>query len=290
MMAAGIGIHMIADIHTHTFPDRIAKRTIDFLASVAHIRPSTDATADSLYASMKKAGIDYSLVLPVATKPSQVEKINTTAYENNLKYKDIGIISAGAIHPDYEGWYEELARVKQLGLKGIKLHPVYQGYDLDGVKFMNIMKRCAELGLFVITHAGDDIGYPGAVHCSPEMSLHVTEEIPELTLILAHMGGWQNWKEVCEKLVHTNVLLDTAFSLYPVHRLDDHWKEDEPWLLTNEEFMEMVNLFGADRILFGTDCPWADQAEYTEVFRKLPLSKEQYTKIMGENAAELLSL
>ena len=183
---------MIIDIHTHTFPDKIAAATVNKLGDAAHLEPCTDASRDGLVSSMEKAGIDLSVILPVATKPSQVEKINTRAAQTNALYKG-KLFSLGGIHPAYENWYEELGRVKELGLKGIKIHPVYQGADIDSEPFMNILKRCAELGLSVITHAGDDIGFPGVVHCSPEMCLRVKEEIPDLKLILAHMGGWQNW-------------------------------------------------------------------------------------------------
>lgn len=282
---------MIIDIHTHTFPEKIAERTVSLLAEASHMEPQTEATNASLLRSMKEASVDLSIILPVATKASQVEKINTVAAQNNALWKEKGIFSVGGMHPEYENWYEELSRVKGLGLKGIKIHPVYQGADLDGPLFMNILKRCAQLDLFVITHAGDDIGFPGVVHCSPDMCLHVIREIPDLKLVLAHMGGWHCWKEVCEKLADTDVLLDTAFSLSPVHSLSDgYWKENEPWMLSNAEFMDMVKLFGEDRLLFGTDCPWANQKEYVQLFESLPLSERAYRKIMGENTAKLLGL
>lgn len=282
---------MIVDIHTHTFPERIASRTLNLLAGAAHLKPQSDATNPGLLASMKRAGVDRSVILPVATKPTQVEKINTAAYEANQVYAEKGIFSLGGMHPEYENWYDELKRVRDLGLKGIKIHPVYQGVDLDSERFLDILKRCAELDLIVITHAGDDIGFPGVVHCSPDMCLHAAEEIPQLKLVLAHMGGWHCWKEVCEKLVNTDVLLDTAFSFPLVHKQNDgHWSQDEPWMLAEQEFLEMVKLFGAERILFGTDCPWADQEEYVKLFQSLPLSAYEYERIMGANAAELLGL
>jgi predicted TIM-barrel fold metal-dependent hydrolase len=280
---------MIIDIHTHTVPDKIAASTVRALAEVAHIAPQTDASCGDLIRSMKEAGVDLSVILPVATKPAQVEKINTRAAETNEKYKG-KLFSLGGIHPLYENWYDELSRVKALGLKGIKIHPVYQGADIDSPAFMNILKRCAELDLFVITHAGDDIGYPGMVHCSPEMCLHVKQEIPDLKLVLAHMGGWQNWDRVKTLLADTDVMIDTAFSVDPVHKLDDHWKDGEPELLAEEEFVQMIHLFGADRVLFGTDCPWANQKEYAELMNSLGLAGDEKRKIMGENAAKLLGL
>lgn len=280
---------MIIDIHTHTFPDQIAAATVNKLGDAAHLEPCTDASRNGLVSSMEKAGIDLSVILPVATKPSQVEKINTRAAQTNELYKG-KLFSLGGIHPAYENWYEELARVKELGLKGIKIHPVYQGADIDSEPFMNILKRCAELGLSVITHAGDDIGFPGVVHCSPEMCLRVKEEIPDLKLILAHMGGWQNWDRVQELLTGTDVMIDTAFSIHPIHTRGDYWKDGEPQLLSKEEFIRIIRLFGAERVIFGTDCPWADQKEYRELMGTLGLSEDEYRKIMGENAAKLLGI
>ena len=280
---------MIIDIHTHTFPDQIAAATVDKLGDAAHIEPATDASRDGLVRSMEEAGIDLSVILPVATKPSQVEKINTRAAETNELYAG-KLFSVGGMHPLYENWYEELARVKELGLRGIKIHPVYQGADIDSEPFMNILKRCAELDLFVITHAGDDIGFPGVVHCSPEMCLHVKEEIPDLKFVLAHMGGWQNWDRVRKLLVSTDVLIDTAFSIDPVHKRGDYWKDGEPVLLSKEEFREMISLFTAERVIFGTDCPWAHQDEYVKLMGTLGLAEEEYRKIMGENAAKLIGI
>ena len=78
---------MIVDFHTHIFPPAIAPRTIEVLRAGAmrcsgiDIVPYTDATADGLRASMKRDGIDLSVVMPIATKPSQTESINRYAKE-----------------------------------------------------------------------------------------------------------------------------------------------------------------------------------------------------------------
>ena len=48
---------MIIDFHTHTFPEKIALRTLDHLAGKSQSRYYSDGTAESLAASMKKAGI-----------------------------------------------------------------------------------------------------------------------------------------------------------------------------------------------------------------------------------------
>ena len=60
---------MVIDIHTHTFPDKIASAAIDKLSAAGHIPYFSNGTVSGLKTSMKKAGIDYSVVLPVATNP-----------------------------------------------------------------------------------------------------------------------------------------------------------------------------------------------------------------------------
>ena len=280
---------MIIDIHTHTFPEKIAARAVEQLSHAAHILPFTGATNTELSLSMKKAGIGRSVVLPVATAGHQVIKLNDAAARINESTEETGILSFGCMHPDFEGYHDELARVRSLGLKGIKIHPVYQGTDIDDIRFLRIIDRAAQLGLAVITHAGLDVGYPGVVRCSPKMCRRVADEIGSFPFILAHMGGWNNWDEVPYYLAETDVYLDTAFSGGRMTPLPDgYWKEEELQMLQPEKFMELIRAFGADRILFGTDSPWSDQAQSLAYIRSLPLTEEEKEKILGGNAEKLL--
>lgn len=57
---------MIIDFHTHTFPDELADRAVGTLAHSGGIHNYLDGRVHSLTDSMKKAGIDYSVLLPVA--------------------------------------------------------------------------------------------------------------------------------------------------------------------------------------------------------------------------------
>ena len=75
---------MIIDFHTHTFPDELADRAVGTLAHSGGIHNYLDGRVDSLKESMKKAGIDYSVLLPVATKPNQCDTINTPVSYTHL--------------------------------------------------------------------------------------------------------------------------------------------------------------------------------------------------------------
>lgn len=282
---------MIIDIHTHTFPDKIAAATLDKLKHLSHTIPFTDGTAVGLAASMARAGVDRSVVMPVATSPRQVPHVNDASARMNELGAQTGVLSFGCMHPDFDGWKEELARVRDLGLKGIKLHPQYQDTDFDDPRYLRILDRCGELGLVVLTHAGLDIGMPGKDNCAPEMVARVLEQVGPVKLVLAHMGGWRQWDRVEALLPGTGVYLDTSFSLGEITPLDDgHYRPGDLPLLDEAAFLRMVRRFGPDRILFGTDSPWDDQGAALARLRALPLEKSELDAILGGSARKLLEL
>ena len=282
---------MIVDFHTHTFPERIAATTLEKLQGMSHIRPFSDGTQAGLARSMKQAGIAVSVVLPVATNARQVSRVNDASVQLDHEGAAQGILSFGCMHPELEDWEEELERIAGLGLKGIKIHPVYQGVDIDDLRFVRILSKCAQLGLIVVTHAGLDVGFPGKVNCSPAMIRRALDRAGEVKLVLAHMGGWRNWQEVAGLLADTGAYLDTSFSLGSMTpNADGYYQGKDIGLLDESSFVELVRAFGAQRVLFGTDSPWGGQTEDVKAILRLPLTDEERTAIFGENACRLLGL
>ena len=209
------------DIHTHTFPDKIASRAVDSLKSKSHTAAFTDGTVDGLMNSMRESGIDVSVIQPVATKPNQVIHINDSSININERFKSSGIISFGAMHPDFEDYASELRRISELGIRGIKLHPVYQNVAIDDARYIRILECAGELGLWVMIHAGYDIGYPGNDFAMPSRLLRAMKSSGNERVILAHMGGWRCWKESLELFADTHAYIDTAFSLGSFTPIDD---------------------------------------------------------------------
>ena len=280
---------MIVDFHTHIFPNKISAAAIDKLSRTSKTIPFSDGTLDGLLESMKNFSVDVSIILPVATHAASVEKINNSSAKLNEKFFERGIISFAAMHPDLENYRAELSRIKSLGFKGLKVHPVYQNTNLDDKKFLNIFYRAAELDLIVVTHAGLDIGFPGVVKCSPQMSKNVVEEIGNFKFILAHMGGWKNWDEVLFQLADKKIFLDTSFSTGKISaRKDFSWREEDLNLLDAIKFLDFVKVFGAEKILFGTDSPWTSAETSIDFIKNLPITDAKKNKILGENARQLL--
>lgn len=282
---------MIIDMHTHIFPEKISEAVIEKLSRTSRTPAFTNGTLSGLLKSMNAAQINLSVILPVATNSKQVEKINAASAALNEKFFGEGIFSFGCIHPDFTNYREELGRVKNFGLKGIKIHPVYQDTNIDDAKFLRILDRAAELNLIVVTHAGLDIGFPGVIRCSPQMIKKAVDTIGNFKFVLAHMGGWKNWDEVLEILADTKIFMDTAFSTGEIiPRSDFNWEKSDLKLLSSAQFMNFVKVFGEDRILFGTDSPWTSTKPSIEFIKKLPLEDGDKDKILGLNAKKLLEI
>ena len=274
---------MVIDFHTHTFPDAMAAATVSKLAQIADCCPYSDGTNACLRASMKAAGIDRSIVLPVVTNPRHTATVNRIA----AVLGEEGLISFGGIHPDCPGWEEVLENIAASGLKGIKIHPVYQQVDIDDERYIRILKKAGALGLTVVTHGGWDIGFPGAAQALPEKICRAADRAGQTRLVAAHMGGWMCWEDA-KMLASSGVLIDTAFSCGEVLSREGGARKEELKLLEKERFVELVSCFGSKRIVFGSDSPWSDQRKSLDFILSLPLSGEQQEDILFRNALRLL--
>lgn len=270
---------MIIDTHTHIFPDKIAGPALQKLADVIGFQPGTDGTYNGLRHSMEDADIDVSLVLPVVTAPHQFDSILRFAVFLNENFAECDgprLLSFGGIHPECSDYKELLQQVKNAGLKGIKLHPNYQGVDFDDIRYKRIIYTASELGLIVLTHAGFDPYTPEHEYCTPDMILNVLKDVAPPNLILAHMGSNENYKEAEEKLCGQNVWIDTAYSIVR---------------MPQQELVRMIHKHGADKVLFATDSPWSGQKEAVDFFRNITgLSEKEKDQILWGNAAGLLGI
>lgn len=282
---------MIIDFHTHTFPDKIAGSVIGKLQQLSRSRPFTDATNDGLRRSMEQAGIDLSILLPVMTNEGQVHKLNELAARTNERWEKTGLLSFGGMHPDTEDYKSALRQVADMGLPGIKLHPAYQGADFDDIRYLRIIDKASELGLIVLTHAGWDIGIPEHNYCDTRHIQHVMREVGPDKLVLAHMGGWQDWKAVGEELAGLPLYFDASFSTGDIVPAPGTTRTpEESHNMNREQFTRLVRKLGTDRILFATDCPWSDQTESLKFIRDCDFSQQELEDILGNNAQKLLGI
>lgn len=264
---------MIIDTHVHCFPDKIARNAVETLAAKSpELNYCTDGTLLGVLASMEASGVDVSVICPVATNPGQTAKVN----DYSIRINGVGgIVALGALHPDQRDWKDELKRIRDAGLAGIKLHPDYQDFYVDEPRMLPVYEACVRMGLVIVFHAGVDLGYPDPVHCPPHRFRRVAERVDTSRFVLAHMGAWSMWDEVEEYLVGQDVYFDTAYCFGHI---------------TEEQFLRMARLHGINRILFATDSPWKEQSIYLRHLRALPLEPGEYEAIAGGNAQKLFGI
>ena len=265
---------MYIDFHTHAFTDSIAEKAVAKLEQTVidagfKERAVTRGAVSQLLEKMDEWGVDRSVILPIATKPSQQTSINNWAAEVMCER----LYCFGTVHPDAEDALTELERIKSLGLKGIKLHPDYQNFFANEERLFPIYSKCAELKLPVIFHAGFDVLSPDCIHCTPQMSAEVIEKFPDLTVILAHLGGNELWDDVEKYLVGKKVYLDTAF-------VDGH--------ISDDQLLRIIRSHGAEKILLASDCPWHPASAEIGMIKRLPISNEEKELIFCKNALRLL--
>jgi len=262
----------IVDIHTHVFPDALAPNAIPALIAAAQgeLMAHYDGTVTGLLELMDREDIAVSVTQPVATKPVQVASINDWAASTASDR----IVPFGAMHPELANAAEEIERMAALGLKGFKLHPEHQAFEPHDPRMAEIYEAAIAHRMIILFHAGADVIHP-TVHGTPESFAAVMDAWPELTAVLAHLGGFREWLGVAKHLAGREVWLDTAYTL-------GH--------LPDSEFVALVRAHGADRVLFGTDGPWTDPRQEVDRLSGSGLADEEIEAILGGNAERLLGL
>ncbi len=198
----------IIDIHTHIYPVALARRAMEV---TGHENDDFKKLPirENLLARMREAGVDLSVNLPVVSKPQNQGEVNRFAKESARK----NIISFGGLHPDCENVIEELEKLKDMEMAGIKFHPPFQKVHLEDPKYEEMWRKINQLGFPVLIHMGTarivrpyDL-YPSGIR-------KILKFAPDIPIIMAHMGSFCMMKNPDEDLENLpeNVFIDTAMS------------------------------------------------------------------------------
>lgn len=267
---------MLIDFHTHAFPDAIAARALALLVERmekrqgASILPIADGTAAGLIRLMDEENVDMSVLLPIATRPGNSASVNRFA----KSLESDRIVAFGSVHPMQHDWEAALEEIGRCNFPGIKLHPEFQEFFVDSPESIRVLKKCAALGLIVVFHAGEDVGYEPPVHATPIRLLRAMDKSPGAKVVAAHMGGFRMWDDVAKYLADTPCYIDTAYVQKEMPR---------------DTCLGLIRLFGADRVLFASDSPWSrPRTESWAFLETLGLSDAEKNLISHENALRLL--
>lgn len=260
----------IIDIHTHIYPDKIARKAADSVRDFYQLDGSLqmDGTVDMLLERGKQAGISRYVVLPVSNTPGRVRSINSFILEQTRLHDNF--IGFGTLHADMENLSEEVDWILSNNLKGIKMHPDSQRFPIDDIRLFPVYDAIQDK-LPVLLHMGDQrYNYSHPVRLRRILNL-----FPKLEVIAAHFGGYSMFHTARELLWDTDCVFDISSAMMFMER---------------GEAERYIQGYGAERMAYGTDYPLWDPVKEVQRFQQLKLTGRQFDQIAHKTAERILKL
>ncbi len=179
----------------------------------------------------------------------------------------------------------ELTRaVRELGLRGLKCHPIVQAFYPNDRRFYPLWEICQGLGVPLLIHTGTTgvgAGVPGGnglklKYAQPIPYIDdIAADFPQLTIIGAH-PSWPWQEEMLAIAVHkTNVYIDLS-----------GWSPK----YFSPSLIRYANTLLQDRVLFGSDYPFLTPERWIADAEKVGFKPEVMEKILLQNAKRLLGI
>lgn len=257
------------DTHTHCFPDTLAPRALAKTNLFGTYE--TDATINGQIQLAQKEGLDKVVVLNTANRPDSMQHVNDFAVAVNGM--DDKIISFGSVHPYSPDAVDEVERLYSLGIRGIKFQPLHQHFYMDEPCCKPVFKKIGSLGMMTVIHGGRSIRtkeYP----VLPEAMAKCINCFDGAPVVLAHLGGMFLTEDEIREVAGLPVITDTALC---VRHLDQ------------KKFEFALGLFGVDRVMFGTDMPWASLEREKAYIENASLTDAEKQLIYDGNARRYLT-
>ena len=192
------------------------------------------------------------------------------------------------VSPTFPESVQDLAYLKtNKKFRGIKIHPDYHGYALStpsNFRFVDAVLKKVPMALFQCSCM------PGSGNSPLAVIAELARRNPKTKIVAAHAGGlYQNGNYpffpnldslecVADKGLPKNLWIDTAHYLLYAY----------PTIL-----QKMVNIAGADHIVFGTDAPLQGPMQMrfmAELVESLDNSRADKDKIFYKNAEKILGV
>jgi hypothetical protein len=231
-----------------------------------------DGTLAGLRHTMDQAGIDMAMCLAIANVAKNVDRTNEFIGTVDRDH----FIPFGTVHPGLPIEHN-LRSLRDNGIRGVKLHPLFQDLSLADPAVIEMLRGLAEAGIVVITHAGAGGNADANERGAPKHLRAIIDMIPELTLIACHYGGYHRIDEAEELIVGSDVWLETSWP----PRLAD---------FDAQRLRGIIARHGVDRVVYGSDWPMTDPAAEISAIRALGLDADQESAILGGNLARILGV
>jgi predicted TIM-barrel fold metal-dependent hydrolase len=255
---------MIIDGHTHIHPDPKG------------FGESFDASLKHLIKSIQNSPVDKAIILPIYPQiPNEFIAAACKTYPDLL----IGFASVNPLQGIKAA--KKLERdIEKYKLKGLKLHPRMQNFDLTDPKIIPVFKKSAELNIPVLIDA-----FPGTTEIKgdsvPFQIAEIASVVPDVNIIIAHAGGYKVLDSLFVAKNHKNIYLDLSYSM-------SYFKSSS----VEKDLGFVIKKIGANRCIYGSDHPEMELDTTFEqsvgVLKKYHLNDNEMMSILGETLKLLI--
>ncbi len=268
-------------------------------ANHAHVFPKgskDNAQLENLKELMAECNIEG--VVCFAPFNHQTERVGIKINQNKWLYEEIknekNLIGFGTINFDIGSIQSQVKEIKELGFKGIKIHPAAQEVKVDGRELFEVYAEAERQGLFISFHTG--LHWHRIRDYSMLLFDEVAYNFPNLKFSMEHVGGYSFFKEALLVMNNNERKGNNIYAgLTSIAMEKDALGNLRPgaWSLTDDELCTLIHQTGEKNSIFGLDFPYKN-ADYTknaiERIKNLSITEEAKKGILGENLKSVLNI
>jgi hypothetical protein len=261
---------MIVDAHTHIHAEKNG------------MGPGHDASLAALLTHLETGSIDKAVILAEAVDVPYIKRIENEFVAACCREHPERLIGFASVHPDESGAVARFEdAVRRDGLRGLKLHPRFQGVAANDPRIVPLVEKAAELGVPVMVDTL--LWKPAPLRLqAPILVDDLCKRVPEAKVILAHAGGFHFMDALAVVVANDNAYLETSVSLM--------YFKGTPF---ESQFMFALKQAGARRLIYGSDYPQKPMHETFEnsraLFRQYGFTDEDMAWFFGKTLLSLLS-
>jgi len=242
---------VIVDCHVNIWNDEHVRPL--FAVGTAYSRPgsvSPRADADTIYQAMR--GVDRAIVFSLRYGDSAGIDGNDEVTAAAVKKYPDKFVGFAAVDPRRRDAMELLEHaIEDLGLKGVKFGPIYNGVSLLDPRMEPVYRYCVKNNLPLTMHMGTTFAENAPIEYGRPLAVdEIASRYPDVKLIMAHMA--HPWSDECIVIARkrSNVYCEVSAIFY------------RPWqfwntLITAQEY----RITERNKIFWGTDFPFSGVEE-----------------------------
>jgi len=203
------------------------------------------------------------------------------------------LVGFGTIDFDKNNLKDQVKKIKDLGLYGIKIHPAAQEVRIDSPQLFEVYEEAEKQGLFISFHTG--LHWHRISDYQMLLFDEVAYNFPKLRFSMEHIGGYSFFREAL--LIMNNNSRSEIPHVYAgwtsiAMETDEMGNTRQgAWSLTDDDLCTLVHQAGYKTSIFGLDTPYKgiEQTQQAiERIKNLPITEDAKRGILGENLKRVL--